>query len=333
MKSCIKCGNPPPLLDLICQGCFAESTDLVSIDIPVKSICCKHCFASHISGRWDRHQNMKESVEHIFLHNISWLKDSTNHNLSLSTKKFDETSYKISAKCSGSISEFTLSSELEIDMLVKFQVCENCSRQAGGYFESTLQLRSKRKSVLASAIEKVRNEISSAPPEIFSTTDAPVRGGHDFQLSSTNKARAIARLMINSYGGSVKEARKVVGKKLGRDVLRHTFGVRLPSILVGEFFTRNDEIWKVISIRKRKADIARVTGKQLRESTELELIEKYPIVGPAEDVQIISQRGQEFQVLNPFTLKTEDLRSPDGWSGETISALHHIDSTYFVWND
>ena len=74
---------------------------------------------------------MKESVEHIFLHNISWLKDSTNHNLSLSTKKFDETSYKISAKCSGSISEFTLSSELEIDMLVKFQVCENCSRQAG----------------------------------------------------------------------------------------------------------------------------------------------------------------------------------------------------------
>ena len=45
----------------------------------------------------------------------------------------------------------------------------------GGYYEAILQIRTKQKSVLDAAVEKVFKDIDSSPAEFFSTENGPVR--------------------------------------------------------------------------------------------------------------------------------------------------------------
>ena len=90
------------------------------------------------------------------------------------------------------------------------------------------------------AVDMVYNELDSSSSDFFTTEAGAVRGGYDFQLSSTEKARSVSRDLMIKFGGHVNETNTLVGRKDGRDLLRHTFGVRLPNVKNGDYlFTEN----------------------------------------------------------------------------------------------
>ena len=49
------------------------------------------------------------------------------------------------------------------------------------------------------------------------------------------------------------------------------------------------------------------------------------------EVQIVSSRGSEFLLLDPFTLQTVEAISPKDWEGKSVNALRYGNDTFFVW--
>ena len=112
----------------------------------------------------------------------------------------------------------------------------------------------------------VYSELDSSSSDFYYRSRS-VRGGYDFQLSSTEKARSLSRELMIKYGGHVNETNTLVGRKDGRDLLRHTFGVRLPNVKNGDYLFIKNKVSKVIGVKEAAKLIKfrlRLDNKQLK---------------------------------------------------------------------
>ena len=245
--------------------------------------------------------------------------------------QLDPQKYRVKIKCEGNYHGLDLTADLETEIKLKFQVCQTCSRQAGGYYESILQVRTKRKEILDMAVDMVYNELDSSSSDFFTTEAGVVRGGYDFQLSSTEKARSVSRELMIKFGGHVNETNTLVGRKDGRDLLRHTFGVRLPNVKNGDYLFTDNEVSKVIGVNRRRAKLIQISPPFRQQTVEVDGLRNLPILDDPLDVQIVSGQGSEFLLLDPFTLQTVEAVSPKDWDGESVKALRYGNDTFFVW--
>ena len=316
----------------ICHDCARQTIALASAPDNLRMISCKSCFSLKVPGDWLEFDDLDSAVIHFATSSIEWNKDAKEQKVKTNLKQLDPHRFRLAIDCSGSFQEVSLTKILNLETNVKFQVCQNCSRKAGGYYEAILQVRTKRKRVLDHAVDYVYNSIELAPSEIFMTEEGPVRGGFDFQLSSTEKGRSIARELMVKYGGQVTETNKLVGRKDGRDLLRHTFGVRLPDVMVGDYLFLDEAVWSVTRINKRKANLKRLQPPISNKAIEVESLRNSPVLDEPLETQIISHRDREYLLLDPFTFQTVEAISPEGWSGDRVKALRYGNDTYFVWD-
>ena len=244
----------------------------------------------------------------------------------------DPHKFRAKISCEGDYQGRNLVSDLKTEVQIKFQVCQTCSRQAGGYYEAILQIRTKRKELLDTAVDMVYNELDTSSSDFFTTEAGAVRGGYDFQLSSTDKARSVSRDLMIKLGGHVTETNTLVGRKDGKDLLRHTFGVRLPSVKVNDYLFIDEKVWKVSRLDRRRAKLVLISAPYTQKTVEVDGLRNSPILDSPLDVQIVSNRDSEYLLLDPFTLQTVEARSPKDWKGEKIEALRYGNDTFFIWN-
>lgn len=295
-------------------------------------IGCKSCFSLKIPGTWLEFDDLPSSVSHFIEENISWNEEANKLKSDIVLEQLDPHKFRASVSCKGEYQGVSLNRELKTEVQIKFQVCQTCSRQAGGYYESILQIRTKRKEILDDAVDLVYKEIDSSSAEFFTTDAGPVRGGYDFQLSSTEKARSISRDLMVKFGGHVTETNTLVGRKDGRDLLRHTFGVRLPSVKLRDYLYMDDNVWKVIRVDRRRAKIIMIISPFSQKTVEVDNLRNTPILDTPTEVQIVSSRASEYMLLDPFTLQTVEAISPRDWNGDKVEALRYGNDTFFIWN-
>ena len=294
-------------------------------------VCCKSCYSLKIPGTWLEFDDLDSSVSYFVEDSISWNDDAKKIKSELSLRQLDPQKYRVKVVCEGNFHDLALTSNLETEIPIKFQVCQNCSRQAGGYYEAILQVRTKRKDILDMAVDMVYNELDSSSSDFFTTEAGAVRGGYDFQLSSTEKARSVSRDLMIKFGGHVNETNTLVGRKDGRDLLRHTFGVRLPNVKNGDYLFTENEVSKVIGVNRRRAKLIQISPPFRQQTVEVDGLRNLPILDDPLDVQIVSGQGSEFLLLDPFTLQTVEAVSPKDWDGESVKALRYGNETFFVW--
>ena len=128
------------------------------------------------------------------------------------------------------------------------------------------------------------------------------------------------------------ETNTLVGKKDGRDLLRHTFGVRLPSVKVNDYLFSEEKVWKVTRVHKRRAKLILISPPNTQKTVEVDNLRNTPILDPPTEVQIVSSRESEYLLLDPFTLQTVEAISPKDWKGSKVEALRYGNDTFFIWN-
>ena len=294
-------------------------------------VCCKSCYSLKIPGTWLEFDDLDSSVSYFVEDSISWNDDAKKIKSELSLRQLDSQKYRVKVVCEGNFHDLALTSNLETEIPIKFQVCQNCSRQAGGYYEAILQVRTKRKDILDMAVDMVYNELDSSSSDFFTTEAGAVRGGYDFQLSSTEKARSVSRDLMIKFGGHVNETNTLVGRKDGRDLLRHTFGVRLPNVKNGDYLFTENKVSKVIGVNRRRAKLVQISPPFRQQTVEVDSLRNLPLLDNPLEVQIVSNRGSEFLLLDPFTLQTVEAISPKDWEGKNVNALRYGNDTFFVW--
>lgn len=332
MDICLKCGAEPPLISQICHKCVRETVVISRLPDVLRMIDCKSCYSLKIPGTWLEFDDLESAVSHFFESSIIWKEDLSQQKTTQTLEQLDPAKFRVKAKTNANYGGLSLESNLEGVVEIKYQVCQTCSRHAGGYYEAILQIRTKQKSVLDAAVEKVFKDIDSSPSEFFSTENGPAKGGFDFQLSSTERARSLARELMIQFGGHVNETNTLVGRKDGRDLLRHTFGVRLPSFLVGDHLLIQEKVYKVTRLDRRKAKLRLMEAPYTKKMVEIDTLRTPNILEKPVEVQIISSRNDQFLLLDPYTHQTVEAVSPSNWEGETIQALRFGNETFFLWN-
>ena len=332
MDICLKCGAEPPLISQICHKCVRETVVISRLPEVLRMVDCKSCYSLKIPGTWLEFDSVESAVGHFFESSIIWHDNLSQQKTDLTLKQLDPSKYRVLAKTRANYGGLALESDLEQVVEIKYQVCQTCSRHAGGYYEAILQIRTKQKSVLDAAVEKVFKDIDSSPAEFFSTENGPVKGGFDFQLSSTERARALARELMIQFGGHVNETNSLVGRKDGRDLLRHTFGVRLPSFLVGDFLLIKEKVYQVTRLDRRKAKLKLMESPYTKKMVEIDTLRSPNILDHPIDTQIISSRKDQFLLLDPYTHHTVEAVCPNNSKGENVRALRFGNETFFIWD-
>ena len=331
MDVCLKCGTESPLVSQICHDCLRQIEIVAEIPDILRMVCCKSCFSLKIPGNWIEFSDLNSSVSHFIEISIVWNNKVIKSESQISLNQLDPNKFNVKVMCQGNYSGVNLSSIFNKVVEIKYQVCQVCSRRAGGYYESILQLRTKRKEILDKTVNLVYDTIESAPVEFFTGNSGPVKGGYDFQLSSTEKARSLAREIMVKFGGHVTETNTLVGRKDGRDLLRHTFGVRLPRVLVNDYIFRDEQVYHVVRLNRRKVKLKQITHPYNQKMVEVDNLRNISVLDIPLDVQIVSHHKNEYLLLDPFTLQTIEAQSPQDWIGDKITAVRYGNETFFIW--
>ena len=134
------------------------------------------------------------------------------------------------------------------------------------------------------------------------------------------------------FGGHVNETNSLVGRKDGRDLLRHTFGVRLPSFLAGDFLLIKEKVYQVTRLDRRKAKLKLMESPYTKKMVEIDTLRSPNILDHPIDTQIISSRKDQFLLLDPYTHHTVEAVCPNNSKGENVRALRFGNETFFIWD-
>ncbi len=138
--------------------------------------------------------------------------------------------------------------DVEVVVPLKYKInkvlCEKCSREAGGYYESIIQLRAAGRDLSDEEIEKaleiVDEVISSAPEDqkAFVSKVERKREGVNIFFGSRNIGKKVSRIILRKLGGSLTESKKLHTRIDGRDVYRFTYRSNCPSTEMGTLLRR-----------------------------------------------------------------------------------------------
>ncbi len=337
MRFCVNCGRDvEQVIDGLCTDCFLDGRLLLSLPHHVDLQMCTGCGEFRIGGNWVQ-APPAQAAEDAALAQLSAIGEAVPVEVSAEAGMLDEANYLVRAHAVLDIAGTVIGADAETTVRIKHTVCRRCSRYLGNYYESILQIRTRRKDLPADLRDEVLGLIDGQVEaqarnnrNIFITKVADVPGGTDIYLSSMQLGKSIAKLLADTYSAETKEAFKLVGQtRDGQDMFRITYLVRLPDFRAGDIVGFGGEPHLLSRIFATGGRIIRLTDFRERNLKHLEMDSLEVILGADDltDAVVVSRSEGEVQVLHPTTYETIDLVVPsDATVGETVRVAD-IDGT------
>ena len=229
----------------------------------------------------------------------------------------------IDVELSGSYRGEPLTATASATVLLATGQCDRCSRVAGGYFASLLQVRAAGRvptdAELAAAEEVasayIRSRIDVGDRNAFISDVQRTKDGLDIKLSTNQIGGAIAKQVTARLGGTVRSHPTLVTEDGdGNAVYRVTYTVRLPRFTVGDIIETDEASAPVVITSLGE----HLTGLQLGPYTPVylaaESTDAQRRLGTLDDVvetTVVAPMGDgEVQILHPVTLETVTVRRP-----------------------
>ncbi len=224
MRKCPSCGKSDEeeqFIKTFCKPCYVAHFNLAELPTEIEISRCAVCGRVKIGHDWveENKKAIKEVVEQKLksTHEFQFL----SFELRGRQNAFDATLAVLFSIGSEEI-------ELNFTTLVKFvqTQCQDCSKKHGGYYDSIIQVRSKEERVYS--IEKMEAKVKKIEKLVVR------RGGWIRKVEKTETGydvlvAGITPAMQSSHDvcDQVKHTRKLIGRKNGKDLYRHTFCLRL----------------------------------------------------------------------------------------------------------
>ncbi|MEI8003240.1 MAG: 60S ribosomal export protein NMD3 [Methanothrix sp.] len=311
---CHRCGLPT--VEGLCRQCTLDKTKLVSCPDQVEVVICSICGSRQVKSRWQLPDNCSVEVlaHQAAVDALCFHKDLAMPHIELDLRKVGATRYLAKMNIDGSFLGQSISEQCEIPVRIKLVACERCSRMAGKYFQSTVQLRGNAvRTMTPREIEECKKMAQDMADSGYHGGDQlsfiqemkEVKGGLDVILGSTQLGRRMARAFVERFGGKLLETAKLVGKKDSRNVYRSTLLIRFPRLKRGD----------IVSFRGSLVSVAGFDGKttlisSLREgrrsSISEENSETVEILGNKADAvvaTVISKDDDVLEIMDPETYR------------------------------
>jgi nonsense-mediated mRNA decay protein 3 len=302
MRKCPVCGRDTKFE--ICAECYIERKEIVSFHPYVEIRHCPKC------GRFfDEKWKDIEEISAIYSSSIKQIYHDPLYEIE-SVEIIQTGMNNAILKINGKILGETVTKEIPFEIRRRNEVCERCSRFYGGYFESIIQIRADGRNIESYELERakkiVNEEVSREKdnPTAFVSKIEKRKEGIDFYIGDRNLAKKISRKIAEELGGTIKESKKISGRKDGRDIYRTTYSIRFKAYREGDVVKDDDRILVVTNPAKDKAIDSRGRTHRLRNPVVIkrrEDVEWSVVVNADEDV---------VEVLRPYDQAIVQARNP-----------------------
>ncbi|MCX6681289.1 MAG: 60S ribosomal export protein NMD3 [Methanothrix sp.] len=312
---CHRCGLPTD--EGLCRQCTLEKAKMVICPDQVEVVICSVCGARQAKARWllPDSRSVEEQAHQAAIDALCLHKELAEPQIELDLRKVGATRYLAKININGSFRGQSISEQCEIPVRIKLMACDRCSRMAGKYFQSTVQLRGNTvRSMTQREIEEGKKTAQDMADSGYHGGDhlsfiqemKEVKGGLDIILGSTQLGRRMARAFVERFGGRLLETAKLVGKKDSRNVYRSTLLIRFPRLKRGDIVSFRGSFFSVAGF-DGKATLISSLRERRRSSMNEEDSETVAILGNIADAlaaTVISKDDDVLEIMDPETYRT-----------------------------
>ena len=340
---CVECGKEGKLYEKLCVECFTRKTKFFKIPNVVKITICSNCFAWEKAHHWESSTSEEDAIRNRLGGQIS-KKDGVKYfNLSLDLMPYKTNTYRAKLHISGMYDDLKVNDNLETELRIKYGMCGRCSRHSGSYFEAKIQVRSSKRALDKSELDKaekivneVLNRLQSVESNAFLTKSELIHGGEDFYIGSSSAAAQIAKRMVKEFAGKLKESSTLMGRKDGREIYRITYNIRIPKYKPGDFIKLNDRVYNILNFSKKHI-LGLDVQSGITQTFSHKTLAAGKFLGGSEiirDAVVVLETDSEVQILDPDNYQTVDLIKPKGFivNDETVKIIKAEDYIFLLPN-
>ena len=337
---CVECGFEGQLYQSLCTDCFLKKNTFTKIPKNIDVEICTHCGSRKKGKGWIRNVD-NDTLKKVIAENVKTEPEVSGFDIHFDPQYEDENNVNVEVITHAKVHDLKKEERHKTKIRFKKTVCDECSKQQGGYWEAKVQLRGTKGKLSSEDFERAYDIVDSILAEkekkdrdAFITKVEEIHSGLDFYLGSKNLGKTISKKLAAKFGGQVKESAQLMGRKDGKDIYRMTYSVRLLEFRVDDFLQLDEQIFQVRKISSDGVLLrALLSGKDFWFSTAD--LEKAKIIGGVElikDMVVVSRGKNEIQVLDPDNLKTIDVLLPNGIDvkGESVKVVKYEDLYFLV---
>ncbi len=316
---CVECGKEGKIFrNGVCISCYLKNNSFTKGPAVLDIYTCPNCSSYKYKNTW-----LQESFEEALKR---YIKDS--FQISSELKKvrietdYDEKGKNITCKVtiSGFLEGHELSEKCSLIVRIRGVVCDVCSKQFGGYFEATLQVRADKRRPTKEELETIRLNVENLVESLrakgnrglFITDIAEEHGGTDFYLSEKGSAYTIAKKIQEKFGGEIKQSSKNIGMKDSKQIFRTTCLIRLPAYRKGDFISLGNSYFYISSISGNKVHTFELSNwtEKVFDGKDLHKASIYGGKELIKEMIFVSQSKDEIQLMDPKMYKTFEIKKP-----------------------
>jgi nonsense-mediated mRNA decay protein 3 len=318
---CVECGKESEIINNgLCINCYVKSNRFSKGPDSLDIIRCSNCNSYKFKNKWEN-ESLNQIINKVIIQNFKFsneLKETE-----IKTQIIDDSNkYKklLEVKIIGLIYKLKITENHEIQINIKREICDNCSKQFGGYHEAIIQIRADKRNLKSNEIDGIYNLVidyvknlnEKGNQNIFITDFEEKKNGLTFFLSDNNTAFSIIKKIKEEYSGDIKKSSKNIGMKDGKQIYRMTYLLRLYPFTKGDILSYDDVYYIIVKIIKNKIYLADLLkwGEKIFEAKDLS---NY-IIKKNEDyvktMLLISQTEDEIQIMDKDNYSIYNLKKP-----------------------
>ncbi|MBU2560274.1 hypothetical protein KKA03_05205 [archaeon] len=310
---CHICGKRTvELFENKCRDCYVREKSFITLpEISIK--VCRECLRYYRKGRWERAEGepleiLKKAARNAIEESLKIEMESPTTEIIVedpvqASNKVYNIGGTIRAK--GAVSGIPAEEEAKTTVKATLELCQNCSRKAGGYFEAILQLRGPPALVKSGAptlLEKLTDE-----QRLHITSIKNLKEWTDVYFASTPVAKKSSRQILEKFGGTLKETAHLhTMDKSGKNVYRVTILLRLPEFAKGDVIMLEKKAYQVLGSGGAKVSLFDLE-KRIRHSTTFKSMEKVErLKGETITAVVLEAIKGRIQLMEQKNYKTMD---------------------------
>jgi nonsense-mediated mRNA decay protein 3 len=316
---CVECGIDGEIYkDGVCIKCYLKNKKFSKgpeiLDLPV----CVHCQGYKYKNTWTN-DLLDDILRRIIKNKFEISKELQNIDINID---FLETprGLECTVYISGLIQEKEINEEHDLLIRLRKTVCEICSRQFGGYHEAIIQVRTEKRkfskeeliNIKATVEAIIENMQGKGNRTLFIADIAEEHGGLDFYISDKNAAFNISKMLLDKYGGFIKQSSTNTGMKDSKQIYKMTYLVRIPPYKKGDYIQIDDNYFQIKYLQANKIKIINLLTWE-ESSTDLKNLEKARIFGGQNllrEMIVVSQTKSELQLMDEKTYELHIVKKP-----------------------
>lgn len=338
---CVECGlEGVDLIEGVCPECRVRTRPPARFPVRVVVERCAHCGSRRRGSAWEDFAGTPaDAIADDARRQVELSPGLSRARVAAEARAEDAHNYHVLLALEGEMAGVPLRQQGTARGHLKIATCPRCSRIFGGYYEAIVQLRSEGKlrpeqvSRAGAIVDRVLTRMQErGNRDAFLMKAKEERGGVDYYLGTTESARVIARGLQEELGARTSQSESLVGRRDGRDLYRVTFLARVPEYEPGGFVGVDGAIHRVHAIGPKLVTLVAVaSGRKVSQGREA--LTDALVFGSEtiRDAVVVSESGDELQILDPETLRTVDVPKPAGLEpGKQVRVLRWNDQLHVV---